>query len=84
MSSAEAQPKSQQQIGVISMSALPKRTRVRNKNTLPLFEWAEKNGTTVFNPLLITKKLAKHFNMSASTLNALAEVHGYTGRGDEL
>ena len=64
------------------MAILPKRTRVRNLKPLPLFDWAEQNGTTVFNPLLITKKLARHFYMSASSFNAIAEAHGYTGRGE--
>jgi hypothetical protein len=66
------------------MSVLTERTRVRKLNSLPLFEWAEKNRTSVFNPLLITQKLARHLKMSASTFNAMAELNGYKGRGSEL
>ena len=74
--------KTQRRNGVISMAVLPKRARLRKLNPLPLFDWAERNGATVFNPLLITKKLARHFDMSASSFNAIAEAHGYTGRGE--
>lgn len=64
------------------MAVLPNRARMRKLKPLPLFDWAEKNGTSIFNPLLITRKLAKHFNVPASTFNAMAEVNGYTGRGE--
>ena len=62
------------------MAVLPERTRMRKSKSLPLFDWAEKNQNSVFNPLIITRKLARHFNMSASTLNAMAEANGYNGR----
>jgi len=62
------------------MSIIHECTRVRKLKALPLFEWAEENQTSVFNPLLITRKLARHLNMSASTLNAMAEANGYKGR----
>ncbi|MCP4121513.1 MAG: hypothetical protein GY751_07135 [Bacteroidetes bacterium] len=62
------------------MSVLPERTPMRKLKSLPLFEWAEKNQTSVFNPLLITRKLARHLKMPASTLNAMAEANGYKGR----
>ncbi len=66
------------------MPILPERTRMRKSKPLPLFEWAEENQNSVFSPLLITKKLARHFNMSASTLNAMAEANGYIGREARL
>ena len=62
------------------MSVLPERTRMRKSKPLPLFEWAENNKTSVFNPLLITRKLARQLKMPASTLNAMAEANGYNGR----
>ena len=62
------------------MLILHERTRLRKLKTLPLFKWAEENQTPVFNQLLITRKLARHLNMSASMLNAMAEANGYKGR----
>ena len=62
------------------MSVLPERTRMRNLKSLSLFEWAEKSQTLVFNPLLITRRLARRLMMPASTLNAMAEANGYKGR----
>lgn len=78
--SGRGKPKTLTQIGVISMTVLPKPTRVCKLNSLPLFEWAEKNQTPVFHQLLITQKLARHLNMPASIFNAKAEANGYTGR----
>ena len=66
------------------MFILHERTRMRKSKPLPLFEWAEKNQPSVFNPLLITRKLARHLNMPASTLNAMAEANGYKGRELDL
>ncbi|MCP4121938.1 MAG: hypothetical protein GY751_09320 [Bacteroidetes bacterium] len=62
------------------MAVLPDRAGMRNSKSLPLFEWAEKNQASVFNPLLITQKLARHLRIPASTLNAMAEANGYNGR----
>ena len=62
------------------MCRLPKRTRARNLNPLPLFKWAEQNQQSVFDPLLITSKLASRLSISPSALNAMAEANGFVGR----
>jgi len=52
----------------------------RNSKSLPLFDWAERNGQSVFDPLLITRKLANRLRMSPSMINAMAEANGFNGR----
>lgn len=64
------------------MAVLSKRKRARNLNPLPLFHWAEQNQQSVFDPLLITSKLASRLRISPSALNAMAEANGFTGRGE--
>ena len=66
------------------MSVLPERPRVRKSKSLPLFDWAEQNQIPVFNPLLITRKLARQLKVSPSTLNAMAEANGYKGKDLDL
>jgi hypothetical protein len=61
------------------MSHIARRARARNSE-LPLFDWAERNALNVFDPLLITRKLARRSNLSPSVLNAMAEAHGFRGR----
>jgi hypothetical protein len=67
-------------IGAKGMSLIAKRRHARNSEPLPLFVWAERNALNVFDPLLITRKLAKRSNLSPSVLNAMAEAHGFKGR----
>jgi hypothetical protein len=61
------------------MAFLAKRRRARNSE-LPLFDWAERNALNVFDPLIVTRKLARRSNLSPSVLNAMAEAHGFRGR----
>ena len=62
------------------MTVLSRHALARNLNPLPLFQWAEDNQQSVFDPLLITSKLANRFRISPSVLNAMAEANGYIGR----
>ena len=62
------------------MTTLPRRSRKRKSQTLPLFEWADQNDPVVFEALLITSKLAQQVDTPISTLNAMAEANGYIGR----
>lgn len=62
------------------MVILPKRRIKRNSQSLPLFEWADRQERPVFEPLLVTTKLARKLRISPSVLNVMAEANGYVGR----
>lgn len=64
------------------MALIATRARARKSNPLPLFEWADQQGTPVFSPLRITKKLEQRYKLPPSTLNAWATANGFT-QGDE-
>jgi hypothetical protein len=62
------------------MANLPRHARARKSIPLPLFDWADQNRQSVFDPLLITRKLANRWRVSPSVLNAMAELNGFKGR----
>ena len=66
--------------GAKGMAILAKRRLVRNTKSLPLFEWADSNAADVFEPLLITGKLARQLDISPSVLNVMAAANGFKGR----
>lgn len=64
------------------MAVLSRRACACNPENLPLFEWAGRQAIRRQPKLLVTKKLARLFDVPQATLNAWAETNGFTATGD--
>ena len=60
------------------MANVSTRLHRRNPQSLPLFDWAERQSFCRRSKLRVTTKLARRFNLPTTTLNAWAEANGFT------